>query len=450
MMKKAFAALLSLTLVLPQFAAARYTPKPGMNLFSVEQDVQLGKEYSQKVEQQVPILNDARITQYVQRLGQRLAAKAPGPEFPYTFKVVNQKEINAFALPGGPIYVNLGTIQAADTEAQLAGVIGHEIGHVVMRHSTNQASKQMMVQAPLAILGGKLGGGAMGQLAQLGIGFGIGSVFLKYSRDAERQSDLVATGILNDAGFDPRAMAQFFEKLQARGGKRGPQFLSTHPDPGNRAAAVSEEAATLPRRSYSGDSSDFREIKQRVGGMKGLSAEEAQRQAQPQAGQGAPIQRPGNIEPSANMRSLAHSGFTMSYPENWQVQGDQSSSVTIAPQGGTSGGTVAYGVIVNHYQPQQQGSLEGATREIVAGVQQGNPQMKQVGNTEDFKLNGVPAKSLVFLGPSPIQGEQERDWLVTLQRADGNVTFLVFVSPERDFKSLQPRFEKMLRSVRLK
>src|SRR3954462_896959 len=148
MIKKSLAIVLSLVLLSPEFAFARFNPKPGMNFFSVDQDVQLGKENAAQVEKQMPLVTDAAINQYIQRLGRKLVAVAPGPQYPYTFKVVNQKDINAFALPGGPLYVNLGTIQAADTEAQLAGVMAHEMGHVIMRHSTNQASKQMMISAP--------------------------------------------------------------------------------------------------------------------------------------------------------------------------------------------------------------------------------------------------------------------------------------------------------------
>ena len=454
MVKKSLAIVLTTLLVVPQFAFARYNPKPGMNFFSPEQDVQLGQQNAAEVEKQLPILKDAQLNQYIQRLGQKLVAHAPsvnGVQYPFTFKIVNQKEINAFALPGGPIYVNLGTIQAADTEAQLAGVIGHEMGHVIMRHSTNQASKQMLAQAPLAVLGGKLGGG-LGQLAQLGIGFGLNSVFLKYSRQAESQADLIGTDIIHDAGYDPRAMAQFFEKLESQGGSRGPQFLSDHPNPGNRAAAVSAEAETLPKINYSGDSSDFRAIKQKVSGLKGLSAQEIQQQQQQGGGGAAPtgtIARSNDIKPSSNYKSLDHSAFTITYPQNWTPSGDANSSVTIAPKGGASGNAVAYGVIINGTQPPQGMSLDEATNQIAAQMQQQNG-LKALGNGESFTLNGKPARSVVFQGSSPFQGEQERDWLVTQQSANGTLMYLVFVSPEKDFKSLQPSFEKMLRSFKMK
>ena len=176
---------------------------------------------------------------------------------------MNVKQINAFALPGGPIYVNMGTILAADNEAQLAGVMAHEISHIVQRHATRAATKQMMTQAPLSVLGGLLGGGLGAQLTRFGISFGLGSYLLRNSRKNESEADLVGTDIMYDAGYDPRQMAVFFEKLQGQGGGRGLQFLSDHPNPGNRARAVSDEVATLPRKSsYRTDSQEFRQIRQ--------------------------------------------------------------------------------------------------------------------------------------------------------------------------------------------
>ena len=229
---------------------ARVEPSHGFDMFSAQEEVQAGQQAAAQVAKQLPVLPDSDpVTIYVQRLGQQLAAHAPGEKWPYSFHVVNQKEINAFALPGGPVFVNLGTIQAADNEAELAGVMAHEISHVVQRHGTRAASKQMAAQLPLAILGGVMGQGALSQMAQMGLSFGVGSYFLKNSRKAESEADLLGTDIMYDTGFNPRAMADFFAKLERQGGVRaGPQFLSDHPDPGNRAQAVAKEVATLAQQ----------------------------------------------------------------------------------------------------------------------------------------------------------------------------------------------------------
>src|SRR6059058_3726142 len=200
---------------------------PGFNLFSKDQDVQLGKESAAQVRKQMPVVRDPVLTEYVSRVGRRLAdsqeARASG--FPFTFEVVADPSINAFALPGGPMFINSGLLKAVDNEAQLAGVMGHEMSHVILRHGTNQASKSQMIQLP-AVLGSKMAGGSMmGQLAQLGIGLGANSVLLKFSRGAESQADLLGSHLMAESGYDPIQMAKFFQKLEADGGARGPQFF---------------------------------------------------------------------------------------------------------------------------------------------------------------------------------------------------------------------------------
>src|SRR6266568_1452912 len=247
---KGLAALLVWCLAAPQLMEARVQPTHGFDLFSAQEEVQAGQQASVEANKQLPLLSESDpITQYIKRLGANLASHAPGEKWPYNFHVVNQKEINAFALPGGPVFVNVGTIQAADNEAELAGVMAHEISHVVQRHGTRAASKQMMAQLPLALVGVIFGRGALSQAAQLGISFGAGSYLLKNSRQSESEADLLGTDIMYDTGFDPHAMAAFFAKIEEEGGARGPQFLSDHPNPGNRVQSVSKEVATLPRKT---------------------------------------------------------------------------------------------------------------------------------------------------------------------------------------------------------
>ena len=247
-------------------AAQQSRIKPGFNLFSKEQDVELGREAAAKVEQQMPVLRDAQLQSYVEGIGRRLAAQPEADKYPYTFKLVHDGSINAFALPGGPVYVNTGTIDVAENEAQLADVMAHEISHVALRHGPNQASKAMGVQVLAGLLGAGMGGhGVLGQLSQAGLAFGANSVLLKYSRDAERQADRLGAHIMAGAGYNPIEMARFFEKLESQGGARGPQFLSDHPNPGNRVELVEQEIRTLPGSDYNGgDSGQFRQAQARV------------------------------------------------------------------------------------------------------------------------------------------------------------------------------------------
>jgi len=449
---RSLAVLLAFCVATPHVLVARVTPSHGFDMFSAQEEVQAGQQASAQVSKQLPVLPESDpITQYVQRLGRQLAAHAPGEKWPYSFHVVNQKEINAFALPGGPVYVNLGTIQAADNEAELAGVMAHEISHVVQRHGTRAASKQMAAQLPLAILGGIMGRGALSQMAQMGISFGVGSYFLKNSRQAESEADLLGSDIMYDTGFNPQAMANFFTKLEKEGGARSPQFLSDHPDPGNRAEAVAKEVATLPRKTnYRTDSAEFRDIKQRVGSMKPLTAQRIAERQTPATGASS-----ADVRPSGAMRNFSHSDFEISYPENWQVLGDQNSSVTIAPQSGVSQNAVAYGMMINTYQPEDNANLDQATHELLASLRQSNPDLRQIGHDENIRVNGITGKSVDLIGTSPLDDEEgragrERDWLVAFMRRDGSVLYTVSIAPDRDFESLRPTFEQMLRSLRLR
>jgi len=449
------AATLAMCLAVAPCLEARVEPTRGFDLFSQEEEIQLGQQNAAEVMKQLPVLPDSDpVVQYVQSLGARLAARAPGYKWPYNFHVANVKEINAFALPGGPIFVNLGTIQAADNEAQLAGVMSHEISHVVQRHGTRAASKQMAAQLPLALLGGLMGSSTLAKAAEMGISFGVGSYFLKNSRRSESEADLLGTDVMYDSGYEPRQMAVFFGKLEKAMGASAnspmSQFLSDHPNPGNRVIAVTKEVKTLMPRTYLADSKDFKAVKARIAGMKPLTSEQVaamqkQRQVSPAS----------DVTPSANLKAFSHNDYQISYPENWKTFGDQSSSVTIAPPSGVSQNAVAYGVMIAAFQPETGANLESATHQLLTSLKQSNPELKQIGQDEGIRINGVAGRSVDLVGSSPIQDAsgkalQERDWMVTFSQRDGSVLYLVFISPDEDFGKIRPTFENMLRTLRLK
>jgi beta-barrel assembly-enhancing protease len=167
--------------------------RPGFNLFTKEQDIELGKEAARQVEKEMTVVTDPVLNDYVRRIGEKLAATPEADGFPYSFKIVHDKTINAFALPGGPTYLHTGLLAAADNEAQVAGVMAHEIAHVALRHGTNQLSKANLIQLPAALAAAAVDrtGSLWGRLVQMGINLGAGSLLLKYSRDAERDADLL-------------------------------------------------------------------------------------------------------------------------------------------------------------------------------------------------------------------------------------------------------------------
>jgi predicted Zn-dependent protease len=247
----ATAALLG-SLALPLQAQTRI--QPGFNLFNTSQDQQLGQTSAAQIERQVPILKSGAAARLVSSIGARLAAHAPGPKFNYRFKVVNASDWNAFALPGGYVYVNRGLIEGVQTEGQLAGVIAHEIAHVAVRHPTSRASKAYAGQAGASLVLGALFGGSSENtrnLASVVGGLGLQSLMLKNSRSMETEADVLGAQIMARAGYNPNEMATFFERMRAKQG-RDPsavaQFFSDHPSPSNRVSRVRQEARMLNTR----------------------------------------------------------------------------------------------------------------------------------------------------------------------------------------------------------
>jgi predicted Zn-dependent protease len=240
--------------------------RPGMNFFSKQQDIQLGQEAAQEVRQKYKPVPDRFLQDYVRRIGDRLAATGPAREsgFPFTFTVVEDPQVNAFALPGGPMFIFTGLLKAVDNEAQLAAVMGHEMSHVIMRHGTHEASKAKLVEIPALLAGQALGGQSL--LTKL-TALGANSFILKFSRDAESEADALGSHLMAEAGYDPIEMARFFAKLQSIGGQgnsRLAQFLSDHPNPGNRERAIEAEAQTIPSRKYGFETGEFAKMKSAV------------------------------------------------------------------------------------------------------------------------------------------------------------------------------------------
>jgi predicted Zn-dependent protease len=263
----ALAATLAISLA-PAASADRTRLQPGWDLFSPDQDIQIGKRLAAQVPKQMPLLGDPRVDNYLNELGKRLAAHAPGYKYPYEYRCVNSSAINAFALPGGYIYINRGVIEAASTESELAGVMAHETAHVALRHGTSQASKAYLAEIPAALLSGWLGNnsGLGSAIVQMTTGFVMNSVFLKYSREDETQADVLGTQILYDSGYDPRALARFFEMIEAKSKSRPIEFFSDHPNPEHRVERVMEEVNNLggPEPGYKEDSRQFHEIQKYV------------------------------------------------------------------------------------------------------------------------------------------------------------------------------------------
>ena len=455
--------------------------KPGFNLFSVSQDQEIGRQSAAEVERQLPILTDRSIEAYVNAVGKRLAAVAPGADFPYQFKVVNASDINAFALPGGYLYLNRGLIEAAKNEGQLAGVMSHEMAHVALRHGTNQASKAYLGQAGLGVLGGLTGGKSESTQRAIGAvgGFGMNALFLKFSRTDEQQADIVGSQMMAKAGYDPQDMVDFFEILRSQASRdpsKVEQFFSDHPAPKDRAARIRKEMKMLtihPTQPVGG----FQEARAELQGMPKAPSMQ-------QIAQGKTTGSGGTVDtsiarPSASFRSFEQRGhfFQMEYPANWRVyEPSHGYGVTFAPDGGyvDTGGeerNLIYGVIVNHYdafnsetserfiysgsgfvdntaRTESRINLASATNDIVSQILRTNPHLKLVPNSQRTDtVSGALALSVVLAGPSPVTHEEERITVFTRELTDDDVIYALFIAPGQDYKELRGTFNRMIASL---
>lgn len=461
-------------------------PDPGNAPMSREQQIQLGFQAASEVYKQMPVLpDDSPETQYVRSVGKRLEATIPQQyNWPFEFHVIPQKEINAFALPGGPMFVNIGAITAAANEAELAGVMAHEMAHVYMQHSAKQMQKNA-VPSIIAGLGQVLGsmiGGVGGAIASVGGQLGGGLLSMKYSRADESQADAVGAIIMYRAGYNPKALASFFERLASDTGSGGPQFLSDHPNPGNREEAILNEVNNWPSKRYVTNTTAFTQAQRQAKSIKSYNAQEIAdgaksgrwvsvnrqngavfkappgvnvQQTSAQQGEPAGPVSSSDVAPSSRMVNENLGPFSISHPSNWEVipPQQQGNSVTIAPRAGVNGNGVGYGVVINGVRPQNgAGDLDQITSQLIQQMQQGGGDLQQVGSVQPITVAGIRGRSVNMESTSPFttadgQPQKERDWMVTLPQQDGSVMYFVFVAPKSEFSRFKPTFDNMLRSL---
>lgn len=453
-------------------------PPPGKVSMSRADQEKLGLQAATEVYKQMPVLPDSSpITQYVQQLGKKLVKQIPQQyTWPYEFHVVQQKDINAFALPGGPMFVNLGAITAAQNEAQLAGVMSHEMSHVYMQHSAKQAGKLLpnilsgLGQIAGAVVGGT-GGDALSTIGQLSGGL----LSMRYSRGDEAQADAVGAIIMYKAGYNPMELANFFEVLNKQGGS-SPQFLSDHPNPGNRSAAIAKEIRNWPVKQYVTGSAGFDAARKEATAAKSYSAQEIADGAKTglwarqnmQTGS-VPESMKTTVAATANANVVSdvtfdqvrpsdaytetrQIGIEIAYPANWTSASGQN-SLTIAPKAAVGQNAIAYGVIISRAQDQNASSLDQAAQDLIQNLQQSNSGMKQSGNIRTIDLNGISGREVDLTSNSPVELNgsplPEHDRLVVRPDSNGNYLYFIFIAPERDFAALRPTFDHILGSLQL-
>jgi predicted Zn-dependent protease len=261
------ASVLTAAVVVAGCARNPATGKNELMLVSESQEIQMGTEYDKQVVASIGLYPDPALQTYFQNLGTRLAATSERTKLPWTFRVVDDPAVNAFAVPGGYIYVTRGILAHLNSEAELAGVVGHEIGHVTARHTASQMSKQQLAGLGLAI--GSIASSAVERYAGIA-GQALSILFLKFSRDDENQADELGLRYMGRANYDPRQMPPVFNMLSrvgaASGGGRLPEWLSTHPDPGNRLQHINAMISRLPQ-DFAGTIVNREQYERRLDGM---------------------------------------------------------------------------------------------------------------------------------------------------------------------------------------
>src|SRR5271169_5520721 len=457
---KPLALMLALVFLVAQSSAAAGVPElpnPGNAGISRDDQIKFGFQAAAQVYQQMPVLPDSSPeTQYIRQLGQRLVATIPAQySWPFEFHVIPQKEINAFALPGGPMFINIGTITAASNEAELAGVMAHEMSHVIMQHSAKQADKAQWTGLLAGLASGVAGatlGGIVGQAAQMGIQFGAQGLTLKYSRGDESQADAVGAVILYKAGYNPQALADFFQALESQNAGAPPQLLSDHPNPGKRQQAIEKEIRNWPPKNYQTTSAAFDKVRQHATTVMAYTGQEIAAGAQSgqwaalnqkngavfkPTGAGAPAvaasspapagPAPAGTAPSVPTTSPAVSlrkvqpseklvpadlgRMKIAHPDNWQVMmpRQQGDSLKIAPQAGITSDAVGYGVVINGVMPEGGSqSIDQVTEELLQDMERSGS-IKSVGKLQAITINGVQGRAVVMQSQSPFRNPAGKD-----------------------------------------
>jgi Zn-dependent protease with chaperone function len=466
------ATLVSAVCLLTASLAGQTVIKLPKNKYTPQQDVELGREAAAEVRKQYPIIKDEKIDSYLTTIGNRLVAAAPAelkqPVYEYSFTPVNLKEINAFALPGGPMFVNRGMFDAAKSEGEVAGVMAHELSHVLLRHGTANATKAQNPWLQLGQIAGAVGGavvgGAGGSAIAQGTQFGLGTMLLRYSRDFEKQADIMGVQIMARAGYDPRDLAHMFETIEAQAKSSGggtPQWMSDHPNPGNRSEYINKEAASLTIASAA-DTTQFTPMKAMFASLPpGRSTSDVERANAARGSGGSTgsgemsrsVGTPGQpvARPSTQFRDISGGKvFQASVPTEWTSLASKS-SIKVIPQNGygdLNGQTVfTYGVEFGLTRVASR-NLQDATNAFLEALTQANTELRQSGPSQTVRISQRSAIATPLTNPSALGG-QERVVISTTFLSDGSLFYFLTVVPEKDAAAFDDTFRRIGDSIRL-
>jgi beta-barrel assembly-enhancing protease len=450
--------LLALVISLPLALYPARTPrqvevKVQKTSLTRDQEIELGREAAAQVEREMEVVKNPEIEAWLNQIGQRLARTPEANAYPYYFKVINDESINAFALPGGPMYVHTGLLKAAATEGEVAGVLGHEMSHVALRHAAAQLGKQQTWGTLFGVLGAAVGGSDdhCGVLCQIA-GIGGSSVLMRFSRGYERDADLSGARMIASAGYDPMELPRFFEKLQEQLGKAGEPkglslWLSSHPATGSRIKNVSDDVRFYPRREYTANTGRFPRVKELVATL-----------PPPKPKPAFLILSKKGAEPRTNLpagfKDYQANGLAIAYPDSWLVgQAQAGGSLYIIPRGGVARGRngieLLSGAMLDYYIPKAGAAavhLDEATSEFINSLAKEDPNLRP-GRPERVEVGGKPARMIKLnTRTSQAQEPEQVVYLYTVAREAG-LWYIAMAAPPSRLDELDAIFQQMIRTV---
>ena len=462
MLRRLFALLLAASLGVGSLGAAdakkskQREVKVQKSSVSKDQEVELGKQAAAEVERELEVIKNPEIESWLNKIGQSLAKTPQANAYPYYFKLVNEDSINAFALPGGPMFVHTGLIKAADNEGQVAGVLAHEMSHVALRHGVAQMGRANTWQTVLGVAGaasGMVGGGAgelIGTAVNAGGGFGVASLLSKFSRGSERDADLNGARMVAGVGYNPVEVARFFEKLESQMGEAAKakgleSWLSSHPNPGKRVQYVSEDIQFYSPKSYDTNTGQFENIKKLVSTLPPpkLKPAAALKPVQAQPRQGLPPEFT-----DLNLRD-----FAVAHPGSWKPGQGQGGGLYIIPEGGAkqseNGGVeLLLGALVDYSpSPGDKRDLKTETTALLEALKKGDKDLKVEG-TESATVGGKQALfTKLKTRTSYTQDPEQVVQLYTVVRPVGLWTFAL-AAPTSFVGKTEPIFRQMIQTVK--
>jgi len=427
-----------------------------------DDEVQIGKQFAGQVEREMEVIHNPEIESWLNQIGQGLAKTPQANAYPYYFKLVNDDSINAFALPGGPMYVHTGLLKAASSEGEVAGVLAHEMSHVALRHGAAQISKQQTYGALFGLIAAAAGTltvdkngqcALICQITQAGTSLGQNSVLMKFSRGYEHDADLNGARMMASAGYDPIQLPQFFEKLEkSQGTAAEPRglalWMASHPATGSRIQYVSQDIQFYPARTYTATTGSFARIKKLIATVP---------PPKPQPGALILAKQGGN--PRTNLPSgfkdYPAAGFSIAYPGTWQSgQPQPGGSLYIVPQGGVTksdngGVELLSGAMIDYYVPQAGTSataLDSSTREFLDSLRKGDPNLK-ADSPQRTQIGGKAALRTRLTTKTSLQQEPDQViYLYTVPRSAG-LWYLVQATQPSQLSQFEPLAQQMIGTI---